>query len=80
MSDKPLDLDTYLESQGGKSFDVLEQKLDIYEAILAGLLRKFVVQGNKIELNLNHVYYDTYLDVTINDEDPSVVKVTWKEV
>lgn len=75
-----VDLDDYLETRGGNSFDKLESKIDFYEAILAGLLRKFVGPGNKIELNLNHVYKDTYLDVTINDEVPSQVKVTWKEV
>lgn len=75
-----VDLDDYLEVKGGNSFDKLEAKLDFYEAILASLIRKFVNEGNKLELNLNHVYKDTYLDVTINDEDPSKVKVTWREV
>lgn len=70
-------LDEFLEFYSGTRD---EKILPYYEAILAGLLRKYVKEGNKVELNLNHVYKDTYLDVTINDEDVSKVKVTWKEV
>jgi hypothetical protein len=72
-----VDLDTYLETISGS---LTEKKFNYYEAILASLLRKYVAEGNKIELNLNHVYKDTYLDVTINHEDPSKVKVTWREI
>lgn len=72
-----VELDDYLELFSGTRE---EKILPYYEAILAALLRKFVPEGNKIQLNLNHVYKDTYLDVTINDEDSSKVKVTWKEV
>ncbi len=71
-----VDLDEYLELFSGT---LEEKKFKYYEAILASLLRKYVPEGNKIELNLNHVYKDTYLDVTINDEYPSQVKVTWRE-
>jgi hypothetical protein len=72
-----LDLDEYLELTSGARADKI---VPFYEAILASLLRKFLDEGRKIELNLNHVYKDTFLDVTINDEDPSKVKVTWREV
>lgn len=72
-----VDLDDYLQLFSGSR---AEKILSYYEAILAALLRKFISEGNKVELNLHHVYKDTYLDVTINDEDPSKVKVTWKEV
>jgi hypothetical protein len=75
-----IDLDDYLSVRGNNSFDRLEAKIDYYEAIIAALVRKSVAEGNKIELNLNHVYKDTYLDVTINSEDSSIVKVTWREV
>lgn len=72
-----VDLDDYMELFSGSRSDKI---LPYYEAILAALLRKYVKEGEKIKLNLNHVYKDTYLDVTINDEDVSKVKVTWKEV
>lgn len=71
-----VDLDDYLSLFSGS---LEENKFRYYEAILAALLRKYTSEGNKIELNLNHVYKDTYLDVTINDEDSSRVKVTWRE-
>ena len=74
-----VDLDDYLEVVGG-SQTFAEKKLRYYEAILAAFMRRFVSEGNKVEINLNHIYKDTYLDVTINDKDPAKVKVTWREV
>lgn len=79
MNDEFVDLDDYLSVRGNNSYDRLEAKLDFYESIIASMLRKHTKEGNKIELNLNHLYKDTYLDVTINDEDPSKIKVTWRE-
>jgi hypothetical protein len=55
-----------------------EDKIRFYEAILAGLLRKYLAEGNKIEINLNHIYKDTDLNVMLIDQ--SIAKVSWREI
>jgi hypothetical protein len=55
----------------------VDQKLRVYEAIIAGLLRKYIPIGNKVELNLYHSYKDTYLDVKLNDD--GITKISWGE-
>lgn len=72
-----IDLDSYLELYSGARDELI---VSYYESIIEGLLRKFVAEGNKVELNLQHHYKDIYLDATINDQDPSKVKVTWREI
>lgn len=73
MSDELIDLDQFLESYQNPE----KVKLQIYEAILALLVRKYVPSNKKIELNLNHSYRDTILDVTINSQ--GFAKLSWGE-
>jgi hypothetical protein len=73
-TEEPLNLDDYLAS---RFFDVQEQKLLIYEAILGLVLRKYVPKNNKIEINLLKAYRDTILDVTLDDKGNA--KISWRE-
>ena len=73
MSDDLIDLDQYLEKYENPD----KVKLQMYEAILALLVRKYVPSNKKIELNLNHSYRDTFLDVTINSQ--GIAKLSWGE-
>lgn len=73
MSDDLIDLDQYLENYENPQ----QVKLQIYEAVLALLIRKYVPRNKKIELNLNHSYRDTFLDVTINSQ--GIAKLSWGE-
>jgi hypothetical protein len=73
MKDDTIDLEQYLQS-----FENPDQvKLHIYEALLALLVRKYIPGNKKIELNLNHSYRDTLLDVTINSD--GIAKISWGE-
>jgi hypothetical protein len=78
MSDDLLYLDEYLELHNSEY--LLADKIKFYEAIIASLLRKYIAEGNKTEINLDHVYKDTYFDVMLKEENPSIVKVSWREV
>jgi hypothetical protein len=54
---------------------VSEEKLKLYEAVLAGVLRKYVPADRKIEINLVTAYTDTILDITLNDSGKA--KISW---
>lgn len=73
-SEEPLDLDDFLAS---RFFNVQEKKLEIYEAILGCVLRKYVPKDKKIQLNLLKAYSDTILDVTLDDD--GITKISWRE-
>lgn len=72
MEEDLIDLDDFLAS---RSFDVCAEKLKIYEAVLAGVLRKYVPNNRKIEINLFKAYTDTVLDMTLNEH--GTVKISW---
>lgn len=74
MQQEPISLDEFLSS---RLFDVPSEKLKIYEAILAQLLRKYVPHNRKIEINLMKAYTDTVLDITL-DKD-GIAKISWGE-
>jgi hypothetical protein len=74
LTNEPIDLDDYLAS---RSFDVPKEKLNTYEAILAAVLRKYVPEGRKIEIDMVKVYKDTILDVTLDDNGKA--KISWGE-
>jgi len=74
MSNEFIDLDEYLAS---RSFDVLEEKVRIYEAVAAALLRKYVPLGKKIEIDLVKVYNNTILDLAFHESGK--VKLEWRE-
>lgn len=74
MQNEPLSLDEFLSS---RLFDVQVEKLKIYEALLSQLLRKYVPNNRKIEINLMKAYTDTILDITL-DED-GIAKISWGE-
>lgn len=73
-SEQPLNLDDYLAS---RFFDVQAEKLKIYEAVLASILRKYVPSNKKIEVNLLKASTDTILDVTLNSE--GIAKISWEQ-
>lgn len=73
-NEEPIDLDEYLSS---RSFDVLTEKLNLYEAILGALLRKYVPAKKKIEVNLLKASNDTILDVTLDAQ--GIAKISWGE-
>lgn len=73
-NEDPIDLDEYLTSG---SFDVLEEKLKLYEAILGALLRKYVPVKRKVEVNLIKASNDTILDVTLDAN--GMAKISWGE-
>jgi hypothetical protein len=74
MEEDLIDLDEFLAS---RSFDVQGEKLKIYEAILALLLRKYVPSNRKIEINLMRAYTDTVLDITLDES--GMAKISWGE-
>jgi hypothetical protein len=74
MEEDLIDLDDFLSS---RSFDVPSEKLKIYEAILANILRKYVPANRKIEINLFRAYTDTVLDITMNTDGKA--KISWGE-
>jgi hypothetical protein len=74
MNNEPLSLDDFLAS---RFFDVQTKKLEIYEAIVAAMLRKYVPQNKKVSLDLIKVYNDTVLDVTLDDD--GIAKISWEE-
>lgn len=73
-NEEPIDLDEYLSS---RSFDVLTEKLNLYEAILGALLRKYVPAKKKVEVNLLKASNDTILDVTLDAQ--GIAKISWGE-
>jgi hypothetical protein len=73
-NEEPIDLDEYLSS---RSFDVLTEKLNLYEAILGALLRKYVPAKKKVEVNLLKASNDTILDVTLDAH--GIAKISWGE-
>ena len=74
MEEDLIDLDDFLTS---RSIDVSEEKLKIYEAMLALILRKYVPAGNKIEINLFKAYTDTAIDIRLNSDGQT--RISWKE-
>lgn len=74
MEEDLIDLDDFLLS---RSIDVCEDKLKIYEALLALVMRKYVPAGNKIEINLFKAYTDTLIDVKLNVDGKA--KISWGE-
>ena len=74
QNSNPENLDEYLASRFS---DVQAEKLKIYEAVLAGVLRKYVPKNRKIEINLIKAPNDTFLDVTLDEN--GVAKITWEE-
>lgn len=74
MKEDLIDLDEFLAS---RSFDVQADKLKIYEALLAQLLRKYVPHKRKIEINLMKAYTDTILDITLAEDGNA--KISWGE-
>lgn len=74
MINEPLSLDEFLSS---RLFDVQAEKLKIYEALIAQLLRKYVPGNRKIEINLLKAYTDTMLDITLNED--GIAKISWGE-
>ena len=72
MNNEPLDLDEYLASRFS---DVQTEKLRLYEAVLAAVLRKYVPINKKVEVNLIRASKDTYLDVTLDDN--GTAKISW---
>ncbi len=74
MQQEPLSLDEFLSS---RLFDVQAEKLKIYEAILAQMLRKYVPSNRKIEINLMKAYTDTTLDITLDEN--GIAKISWGE-
>ena len=74
MEEDLLDLDDFLSS---RSIDVEKSKLQIYEAVLALVLRKYVPAGKKIDINLFRAYTDTILDVKLNEDGKA--KISWGE-
>jgi hypothetical protein len=75
MEQDLIDLDEFLAS---RFFDVQKEKLSIYEAVLAAVLRKYVPHNRKIEINLMHAYTDTILDISLRED--GTAKVSWGEV
>jgi hypothetical protein len=73
INNEPLSLDDFLAS---RFFNVKDEKLKIYEAILGLLLRKYVPEGKKIELNLLKASVDTILDVRIDEQGNA--KIRWE--
>ncbi len=74
MQQEPLSLDEFLSS---RLFDVQGEKLKIYEALLAQMLRKYVPSNRKIEINLMKAYTDTTLDITLDEN--GIAKISWGE-
>lgn len=74
MEEDLIDLDDFLSS---RSIDVSEEKLKIYQALLALILRKYVPAGNKIEINLFTAYTDTIIDIRLNEDGKA--KISWGE-
>jgi hypothetical protein len=73
MKEDLIDLDDFLAS---RSIDVYG-KLQIYEAVLANILRKYIPSNKKIEINLFRAYTDTVLDITLNADGKA--KISWGE-
>jgi hypothetical protein len=74
MEEDLIDLDDFLSS---RSIDVSADKLKIYEAMLALILRKYVSAGNKVEINLFTAYTDTTVDIRLNEDGKT--KISWGE-
>ena len=73
MEEDLIDLDDFLSS---RSIDV-RGKLQIYEAVLASILRKYVPVNKKVEINLFRAYTNTVLDITLNADGQA--KISWGE-
>lgn len=74
MEEDLIDLDDFLLS---RSIDVQADKLKIYEALLALIMRKYIPAGNKIEINLFKAYTDTTMDIKLNEDGKA--KISWGE-
>ncbi len=72
MKEDLIDLDEFLSS---RSFDVPAEKLKVYEAILALVLRKYVPSNRKIEINLFRAYTDTVIDISLRTD--GTAKISW---